>query len=186
MTVSGATLIEMRTIRRRDDWYPFSGRTGGTQTRTWAWDGAAGMAATPWVQQQPPQAPGVVLWLPRVPDPLNGVPPVALFQVANRIVCAIDDDSLARVRCTHVGNAPAVTVTLGPGRPVRICRSATRKCALAEVPAAEQPVPVLHARQSVIVGLFTCRAGPGASAVRCTLASGRGFTLGSHGARRLG
>src|SRR4051794_21593569 len=35
LTVSGTTMIEMRPIRRRDDWFAFSGRTGGTRTRTW-------------------------------------------------------------------------------------------------------------------------------------------------------
>ena len=98
LTVSGTSVIEMRSIHRRADWFHFA-PTGGTQTRTWAWDGAAGMAATPWVQQQPPQAPGVVVLLPRIHDPLNDVPPVTFFQVGNRIVCAVDDDHVGRARC---------------------------------------------------------------------------------------
>jgi hypothetical protein len=179
VTVSGSSVIEMRTIRRRDDWFGLSGRTGGTQTRTWAWDGAAGMAATPWVQVQPPQAPGVVLLEPRTHDNTRVK---EFFQIGNRILCEVEDDHVSRALCTHFGDT-SVTASFGPRRAVRVCRtSATRRCALAEVPTAFQPPNVLHAGQSVIIGRFTCRAG----AVRCTLASGRGFTVGSRGARRLG
>jgi hypothetical protein len=174
----------MRFISRRGDWFHFA-PTGGTQRRTWTWDGAAGMAATPWIQAQPPQAPGVVAVFPRT-HPGTAVTPLAFFQVGNRILCAVDDDRVNRARCTQAGTS-AVTASFGPRRAVRICRtSATRACVLAEVPPAHQPPPVLHAGQSVIVGRFTCRAGANASAVRCTLASGRGFAIGSHGARRLG
>ena len=142
----------------------------------------AGMAATPWIQQHPPQAPGVVALLPRTHD--KTLPVRAFFQVGNRILCEVEDDHVSRALCTHFGKA-SLTASFGPRRAVRICRpSATRACPLAEVPAAFQPPNVLHAGQSAIVGRFRCRAGAGA--VRCTLASGRGFTLGSRGARRLG
>ena len=185
LMVSGTSLIEMRSIHRRDDWFRLFGATGGTQTRTWAWDGGAGMAATRWVQAQPPQAPGVVLLLPRTHDGTSLVRPVQLFQVGNRILCKVDDDRVNRARCMDAGTASVVSTSFGPRRAVRICRtSATRTCPLVEVPADQQPLHVLHAGQSVIVGRFTCRAGAGS--VRCTLPGGRGFAIGSYGARRLG
>ena len=180
LTVEGTTITEGRDIHREADWVACSG-TGGRQTRSWNWDGAAGLAAGPWVQAIPAGPAGEVLNYPRQPDRRV---PLSFYVAGQPVNCTVEDARRVGVSCEYRGARFAKVSMNARGR-LKICRDTARRtgCVVGN-PGVDDIGFTLRSGQSLVFGRFACRARR--SELRCVAAGGKGFRINRSGVHRVG
>jgi hypothetical protein len=172
VTVEGTTIREERPVHRRQDWYRCY-PTGGSEARSWAWDGAA-LSAGGWTQARQAEHRAEVV------GPGRRGSPQSFYVGGNAIDCGMGDvRGLRGVTCTNRAlPAPAMVRMNVRGR-LRVCMDSC-----VGNPGLGDIVNTLRRGRRLTVGRFRCRARRGA--VRCVVVkSGRGFVISRDGVDRV-
>jgi hypothetical protein len=166
--------LRVTTAMHRDTTEPRCVFEGGSQVRTWHWDGARFVANKP-EQVTPPE--------PRTHAFFNS--PAGLG-----VQCGMSDQpgpNGVGITCQSVRIRPKLyqqQVTMSANGRVSICRDRglRNRCNLGN--SGEEPVPTYKYGTDVTVGRFRCRVHK--SGVRCTVvATGKGFVISRNRAARL-
>jgi hypothetical protein len=177
LSVNGTTIVERRNVHRARDWFGCNGYTGGTQERSWSWDGAA-LTAGAWTQTVPARPKGEVARLPRGSG-------ISFYVARLPIICAmLDDDDFVLAHCEWRRLPVLSTVRMSASGRLRTCKVSPRNGCNIGDPGEGDITRTLRAGESVIVGRFRCRAQR--RSMRCVvISSGRGFVIGRDGPRAV-
>jgi hypothetical protein len=172
VTVDGTSIREERPVHRGHDWYRCS-PTGGSEARSWAWDGTA-LSAGPWEQAREAEPRAEVV------GPGRRGEPESFYAPGRAIDCGMGDvRRLRRVTCTNRAFPAPRMVRMDVRGRLRVCGGAC-----VGNPGVGDITQTLRRGKRLTVGRFRCatlRVG-----VRCVvIESGRGFVVSKNGIRRL-